>query len=116
VGPVVVTAQGRLVSCLWAHPVAGSTMTFTIPAGPGAVSLWLQFADDALKDAPHPPVEAVLTADGTVLKQASCTNTGSGRCPLGTTLPDGETAVTLSLSTTDAARQLVCLGGEVARP
>lgn len=116
VGPVVVVVEDRLVACLWAHPVQHRVLDLVIPAGAGAASLWLQYAGEALRDPERPPVVAELSVGGNVLARAECTNRGSGRCPLGAELPSGTAAATVSVSTADAGRQLVCLGGEVPAP
>jgi len=116
VGPVVLTAKGKGVSCLWSHPISGASLIITIPAHHGKVDLWLQFGDEALKDPPHPPVDATLLSDGKVLQQVACTNTGSGRCSIQADVDEDTHEVQLVISTSDAARQVNCLGGEVPWP
>ncbi|MEW5854490.1 MAG: hypothetical protein AB2A00_37285 [Myxococcota bacterium] len=114
VGPVVIKARDRLVACLWSHPVRDHTMHVDIPVtGVSRAALWLQYADDARGEPGRPPINVTTAVDGNTVEQKACSNAGDGRCALDTAIPTGARTLRLSLSTTDAARQLNCLGGEL---
>lgn len=125
VGPAVIRANNRLVACLWAHPFHQHVMHMDFaPQGSSTARLWLQYTDDVIRDAPRPEVRLVASSGGKTLSQVMCTNhhqdgaTGlRGHCPLEVELPQqvaaGQPWLRLSISTSDAARQLLCLGGEL---
>jgi len=114
VGPSVVTANGKRHACLWAHPVHQHRLHLDVPVpGPARASLWLQFADEAINDSAHPAILINASVDGNVVSSVTCTNDKPGRCPVVVDVPQGAPGFRLSLETVDAARQLVCLGGEV---
>ena len=115
VGAVVVPARNRNVACVWTHPIHQHVLHLDVPTGAGEARLWMQFADEALRDAPHPPVDVVVTQQGATLANVACLNQQEGRCVL--TVPAAQAGtLRVSISTADAARQLVCLGGEVPTP
>ncbi len=115
VGPVVVTARAHLVACLWTHTIHQHVLHLDVPVGAGPATVWFQFADDALRDAPHPAVEVAAWQGGNALTNTSCLNQGDGRCALQLP-PLAAGTLRLDISTPDAARQLLCLGGEVTPP
>jgi hypothetical protein len=137
VGPVVLEARGREVACLWAHPVRDHVLRVDVPS-PGSAArarLWLQYADEAIHDADRPPLSVEVEALGQRVLTTSCRNRAGtegapdgvpgmpGHCPLEVDvasgdLPDAATPwLRLRIWTTDAARQIACLGGTVeARP
>lgn len=112
VAPSVVTANGKRIACLWSHPVHQHRLHINVPVqAPAQARLWLQFADEALNDSPHPPVFLNAFVDGNLVGGVTCTNEKPGRCPLVVDVKSD--SVKLTIETADAARQLVCLGGEI---
>jgi hypothetical protein len=119
VAPVVVKANDRLVSCLWVHPVHEHTLHLDFPvSGTVDANLWLQFVDDAMLDVERPAVTLTMEAHGGTVGRVQCTNRRPGRCTLSARVESQPTssapntpALRVSLSTLDAARQLLCLGG-----
>ena len=60
------SSERRLLR-LWSHPIQGNVLNLDVPAGAGDANLWLQFADDALRDKPHPAVDVSLWVDGALV-------------------------------------------------
>lgn len=122
VGPVVVPAHGQLHACLWAHPVPDAQTWMDLPADTRAAHLWLQYADEALRDPPRTPLEFAWEVHGVAAGRTSCQNTGSGRCPVDIVVPAAAQSTSADAPTVrlkwwagDTGRQLVCLGGLVER-
>jgi hypothetical protein len=116
VGPAVVQANGKRIACLWTHPVHQHRLHIDVPITPPVrANLWLQYADEALNDSPHPDIVFNAFLDGVLAQSSTCANRKPGRCGLDVDVDVVASSLKLTIETADAARQLICLGGELVQ-